>query len=89
MNTLLTLFIIVPLLALLLLTLNLLLAVHRPDEAKLDPYECGFSPVYGQTRTQFSIHFFSLSFSCCCLVRCRSVLVLLLLQNFLLFVVYV
>ena len=58
MNTLLTLFIIVPVLALILLALNLLLAVHRPDEAKLEPYECGFSPVYGQTRSQFSIHFY-------------------------------
>ncbi len=58
MNTLLILFIIVPVLAFILLALNLLIAVHRPDEAKLDPYECGFSPVYGQTRTQFSIHFY-------------------------------
>lgn len=58
MNTLLILFIVVPALALILLALNLLIAVHRPDEAKLDPYECGFSPVYGQTRTQFSIHFY-------------------------------
>lgn len=58
MNTLLTLFIIIPILTLVLLALNLLLAVHRPDEAKLDPYECGFSPVYGQTRSQFSIHFY-------------------------------
>jgi NADH-ubiquinone oxidoreductase chain 3 len=58
LNTLLILFIVVPALALILLALNLLIAVHRPDEAKLDPYECGFSPVYGQTRTQFSIHFY-------------------------------
>lgn len=58
MNTLLILFIVVPALALILLALNLLIAVHRRDEAKLDPYECGFSPVYGQTRTQFSIHFY-------------------------------
>ena len=58
MNTLLILFIIVPVLAIALLALNMLLAVHRPDEAKLDPYECGFSPVYGQTRSQFSIHFY-------------------------------
>jgi len=58
MNTLLVLFIVVPVLALILLALNLLLAVHRPDESKSAPYECGFSPVYGQTRSTFSIHFY-------------------------------
>jgi NADH-ubiquinone oxidoreductase chain 3 len=58
MNTLLMLFIFVPILAALLLGLNLLLAAHRPDEAKVSAYECGFSPVYGQTRSTFQIHFF-------------------------------
>jgi NADH-ubiquinone oxidoreductase chain 3 len=58
MNTLLMLFIFVPILAVLLLGLNLLLAAHRPDEAKVSAYECGFSPVYGQTRSTFQIHFF-------------------------------
>lgn len=41
----------------LLLVLNLLLAVHRPDSEKLSSYECGFSPVFGQTRTPFSVQF--------------------------------
>jgi NADH-ubiquinone oxidoreductase chain 3 len=58
MNTLLMLFIFVPILAILLLGLNLLLAAHKPDEAKVSVYECGFSPVYGQTRSTFQIHFF-------------------------------
>jgi NADH-ubiquinone oxidoreductase chain 3 len=58
MNNLLMLFIFVPILAVLLLGLNLLLAAHRPDEAKVSAYECGFSPVYGQTRSTFQIHFF-------------------------------
>jgi NADH-ubiquinone oxidoreductase chain 3 len=58
MNTLLMLFLIVPILAILLLGLNLLLAAHKPDEAKVSAYECGFSPVYGQTRSTFQIHFF-------------------------------
>ena len=58
MNTLLMLFIFVPILAVLLLGLNLLLAAHKPDEAKVSAYECGFSPVYGQTRSTFQIHFF-------------------------------
>nr|YP_009517144.1 NADH dehydrogenase subunit 3 [Asterophora parasitica]AYE93064.1 NADH dehydrogenase subunit 3 [Asterophora parasitica] len=58
MNNLFFLFIFVPLLALILLGLNVLLAVHRPDEAKVSAYECGFSPVYGQTRSTFQIHFY-------------------------------
>ena len=57
-STLLVLFIFVPILAMILLGLNLLLAPNSPDEAKTGPYECGFSPVYGQTRTNFSIHFY-------------------------------
>jgi len=43
---------------LVLLALNVLLAPHRPDEAKVSAYECGFSPVYGQTRSTFHIHFY-------------------------------
>ncbi|OAX31437.1 NADH dehydrogenase subunit 3 [Rhizopogon vinicolor AM-OR11-026] len=58
MNNLLMLFIFVPILSIILLALNLLLAPHRPDEAKVSAYECGFSPVYGQTRSTFQIHFF-------------------------------
>lgn len=58
MNNLLMLFIIVPVLAGILLALNVLLAPHRPDEAKVSAYECGFSPVYGQTRSTFQIHFY-------------------------------
>jgi len=58
MNNLFFLFIFVPLLALILLALNVILAPHRPDEAKVSAYECGFSPVYGQTRSTFQIHFY-------------------------------
>jgi len=58
MNTLLMLFIFVPILVLILLALNLLFSVHKPDSEKNQPYECGFSPVYGQTRSTFQIHFF-------------------------------
>ena len=57
MNNLTFLFIFIPILSLVLLALNVLLAVHRPDEAKVSAYECGFQPVYGQTRTTFQIHF--------------------------------
>ena len=58
MNNLFFLIIFVPVLAFVLLGLNVLLAVHRPDEAKVSAYECGFSPVYGQTRSTFQIHFY-------------------------------
>ena len=57
-NNLFILFLFVPILALVLLALTLLLAPSRPDEAKSGPYEFGFSLVYGQTRTNFSIHFY-------------------------------
>ena len=35
-----------------------MLAPSRPDEAKSGPYECGFSTIYGQTRSEFNIHFY-------------------------------
>jgi NADH-ubiquinone oxidoreductase chain 3 len=58
MNNLFFLFIFVPLLAVILLALNLFLAPHNPDESKLSAYECGFIPVYGQTRSTFQINFY-------------------------------
>lgn len=58
MNALIILFIIVPVLSLILLVLNLLFSVHKPDSEKLTSYECGFSPVHGQTRTPFSVQFY-------------------------------
>jgi NADH:ubiquinone oxidoreductase subunit 3 (subunit A) len=58
MNTLLMFFIFVPILAIIFLALNILLAIHKPDESKVSAYECGFSPVYGQTRANFQIHFY-------------------------------
>nr|AYM32763.1 NADH dehydrogenase subunit 3 [Termitomyces sp.] len=61
MNNLFFLFIFVPLLAFILLGLNVLLAAHRPDEAKVSAYECGFSPVYGQTRSTFQIQFYKVA----------------------------
>lgn len=51
-------FIFVPILVAILLVLNVLLAAHRPDSEKVTPYECGFSPVYGQTRAPFSIQYY-------------------------------
>ena len=58
MNTITIFIIFVPILVLILLVVNLLLAVHRPDSEKVTPYECGFSPVYGQTRNPFQISFY-------------------------------
>ena len=58
MNNILMLFIFVPILSGILLALNLLLAPKQPYEAKVSAYECGFSPVYGQTRNVFYINFY-------------------------------
>lgn len=58
MSSLLILFIFVPILVIILLMANVLLAAHRPDAEKVTPYECGFSPVYGQTRAPFSIQYY-------------------------------
>lgn len=58
MNTIVILFILVPILAIVLLLLNVLLAPHKPDESKVSAYECGFSVIHGQTRSNFQIHFY-------------------------------
>ena len=58
MITLIILFVFVPILALVLLLLNFLLSPHRPDSEKVLTYECGFSPILGQTRNTFHISFF-------------------------------
>ena len=58
MTSLTLMFIFVPILTGILLMLNVLLAVHKPDTEKVSAYECGFSPVYGQTRAPFSIKYY-------------------------------
>lgn len=58
MNTITLFFLFIPILVFILLIANLLLAIHRPDSEKVTPYECGFSPIYGQTRNPFSISFY-------------------------------
>lgn len=57
MNNLFFLILFIPILAFILLALNILLAVHRPDEAKVSAYECGFLALPDQTRSTFQIHF--------------------------------
>src|ERR1700712_2487854 len=51
-------FIFIPLLAIILLAVNLILAPHNPYEEKDSVFECGFHSFLGQNRTQFSISFF-------------------------------
>lgn len=58
MNTLFVFFIFIPVLVLVLLGLNLLLAPHNPDSEKLTPFECGYSTIFGQTRIPFNIQFY-------------------------------
>ena len=58
MNNILMLFVFVPILAGMLLLLNFLLAPKNAYESKVSAYECGFSPIYGQTRSVFHINFF-------------------------------
>ena len=58
MNNFIVLLFLVPFLAFVLLFVNVLLAVHKPDESKVSPYECGFLGIEGQTRSTFQIHFY-------------------------------
>ena len=50
--------IFIPLLAFILLSVNLIFAPHNPYMEKNSAFECGFSSFLGQNRTQFSISFF-------------------------------
>src|ERR1700753_2939621 len=54
-------FIFIPILALILLALNILLSPHNPYQEKNSAFECGFHSFLGQNRTQFSISFFIFS----------------------------
>lgn len=50
--------IFIPILAIILLGVNLLLAPHNSYQEKDSVFECGFHSFLGQNRTQFSISFF-------------------------------
>jgi NADH-ubiquinone oxidoreductase chain 3 len=50
--------IFVPILAIVLLALNLIFAPHNPYEEKDSAFECGFHSFLGQNRSEFSISFF-------------------------------
>ena len=51
-------FIFVPILAIILLGVNLVFAPHNPYEEKNSAFECGFHSFLGQNRSEFSISFF-------------------------------
>lgn len=51
-------FIFIPILAIILLALNLILAPHNPYQEKDSAFECGFHSFLGQNRSEFSISFF-------------------------------
>lgn len=58
MSTLTFFFLFIPLLAIILLGINILLSPHNPYQEKNSAFECGFHSFLGQNRTQFSISFF-------------------------------
>ena len=49
---------LVPILAIILLSVNIALSPHNPYQEKNSAFECGFHSFLGQNRTQFSISFF-------------------------------
>ena len=51
-------FVFIPILAVILLGINLILAPHNPYEEKNSAFECGFHSFLGQNRSEFSISFF-------------------------------
>ena len=51
-------FVFIPILAFILLAINLVFAPHNPYQEKDSAFECRFHSFIGQNRTQFSISFF-------------------------------
>ena len=51
-------FLFIPILASILLLINILFSPHNPYKEKNSTFECGFHSFLGQNRTQFSISFF-------------------------------
>jgi NADH-ubiquinone oxidoreductase chain 3 len=51
-------FLFIPILAIILLSINLILAPHNPYEEKDSVFECGFHSFLGQNRSEFSISVF-------------------------------
>src|SRR3954462_664938 len=53
---------LIPVLGIILLSVNLILSPHNPYQEKDSAFECGFHSFLGQNRTQFSISFFIFAF---------------------------
>lgn len=51
-------FIFVPILSIILLSVNFIFAPHKPYKEKKTPFECGYHSFLSQNRTQFTISFF-------------------------------
>ena len=51
-------FIFIPILAIILLAINIIFAPHNPYQEKDSAFECGFHSFLGQNRSEFSISFF-------------------------------
>ena len=49
---------LIPVLAVILLAVNIIFSTHNPYLEKDSAFECGFHSFLGQNRTQFSISFF-------------------------------
>ena len=49
---------LIPILAIVLLAVNLILSPHNPYQEKYSIFECGFHSFLGQNRMQFGIKFF-------------------------------
>ena len=58
MTSIFNLFIIIPIINILLLAINFILAPHKPYKEKKTPFECGYHSFLAQNRTQFTISFF-------------------------------
>jgi len=50
--------IFIPILAIILLAINIIFAPHNPYQEKDSAFECGFHSFLGQNRSEFSISFF-------------------------------
>lgn len=50
--------IFIPILSFILLSVNFILAPHKPYKEKKTPFECGYHSFLWQNRTQFTISFF-------------------------------
>lgn len=57
MNTLTFFILFIPVLTVVLLVVNKLLAINKPYSEKVSPYECGFTPL-GDARQKFSVQFY-------------------------------